>query len=87
MIENLEQLKRYSRRELQQLYARFFTSHEGQMILEDLKFQCFFYHQTNGPRDEGKSDVLKYIMNKVTPLNEADFDEKPVQEIPNDSSI
>ena len=76
MIENYERLKKLNRRQLQQLYYKFFTSDEGKLILEDLRFQCYFYTPTNGPRDEGKEDVIKYIQEKVTPINESVYDEE-----------
>ena len=80
MIESIENLKRLSKRDLQRSYNRLFTSSEdGRLVLEDLKMQCFYYHFTNGPRDEGKTDILKYIQEKINPLDESVYDE-PTEE-------
>ena len=78
MIEEVENLKRLSKRDLQRAYNRLFTGTEdGRMVLADLKMQCFYYHFTNGQRDEGKSDILKYIQEKINPLDETVYDEEP----------
>ena len=83
MIENIEKLKTMSPREVQIIYKNFFSSSEGQLILEDIKSRFWEYVQPEGGNEYqtclrvGQQSVLMYIKNQINPPDESIFDRQP----------
>jgi hypothetical protein len=44
-----------------------FESHDGQLVLEELKGRFWFYKQPPTIREVGQEDVLKHIQNMINP--------------------
>lgn len=74
MINNIEKLKTMTPREVQILYHNFFSSNEGQIILEDLKARFWEYMAPSDLKEMGQQSVLIHIKNQINPPDESIYD-------------
>lgn len=74
MIDTIEKLKVISSRDLQILYKNFFTSNEGQLILEDLKGRFWEYMSPSDLKEMGQQSVLIHIKNQINPPDDSIYE-------------